>query len=148
MVVIYGLLIGRNYAGWTALFLASLILTSVTGFPLEPLGFDPARAVGVISLVLLALAVAALYGFRLAGAWRWIYIGCATAALYLNCFVGVVQAFQKLPFLQPLAGTAPIRGRAGRGAGAVRRPRHPGGDPVSPPDRGASIAAPVRFSRF
>jgi hypothetical protein len=108
LVVMYGLLIGRNYAGWTALFLASLILTSVTGFPLEPLGFDPARTVGVISLVLLALAVAALYGFRLAGAWRWIYIGCATAALYLDCFVGVVQAFQKLPFLQPLQGQPPF----------------------------------------
>jgi len=26
-------------------------------------------------------------------------------ALYLNVFVGVVQAFQKLPFLQPLAPT-------------------------------------------
>jgi hypothetical protein len=108
LVVIYGLLIGRNYAGWTALFLACLILTSVTGFPLEPLGFDPARAVGVISLVLLAVAVAALYGFGLAGAWRWIYIGCATAALYLDCFVGVVQAFQKLPFLQPLQGQPPF----------------------------------------
>jgi hypothetical protein len=105
LVVMYGLLIGRHYGGWTALFLATLILTSVTGFPLEPLGFDPARVVGVISLVLLALAVMALYGFRLAGAWRWVYVGGATAALYLDCFVAVVQAFQKLPFLQPLAPT-------------------------------------------
>jgi hypothetical protein len=108
LVVMYGLLIGRNYAGWTALFLGALILTSVTGFPLEPLGFDPARAVGVISLVLLAVAVAGLYLFHLAGAWRWIYIGCATAALYLDCFVGVVQSFQKLPFLQPLQGQPPF----------------------------------------
>jgi hypothetical protein len=108
LVVIYGLLVGRSYAGWTALFLAASILTSITGFPLEPLGFDPARAVGVISLILLALAVAALYFFHLAGAWRWIYIGCVTAALYLDCFVGVVQAFQKLPFLQPLQGQFPF----------------------------------------
>jgi hypothetical protein len=56
-------------------------LTSVTGFPLSPFGFDPPRAVGVISLVLLALALGALYAFRLAGAWRWIYVGAAVAAL-------------------------------------------------------------------
>jgi hypothetical protein len=55
--------------------------------------------------VLLALAVSALYAFRLAGAWRWVYVGSATMALYLNVFVGVVQAFQKLPFLQALAPT-------------------------------------------
>jgi hypothetical protein len=108
LVVLYGLLIGRHYGGWTALFLGSLVLTSATGFPLEPLGFDPAHAVGVISLVLLALAIAALYGFRLAGAWRWIYIGGATAALYLDSFVGVAQAFQKLPFLQPLQAQPPF----------------------------------------
>src|SRR3984957_5644315 len=105
LVVLYGLLTGRPFGGWTALFLATTILTSVTGFPLPPFGFDPPRAVGVISLVLLALAVAALYVFRLAGAWRWVYVGSAIAALYLNVFVGVAQAFQKLPFLQPLAPT-------------------------------------------
>jgi hypothetical protein len=104
-VVLYGLLTGRPFGGWTALFLAATILTSISGFPLAPFGLDPARAVGFISLVLLALAVAALYVFRLAGAWRWIYIVGAIAALYLNVFVGVVQAFQKLPFLQPLAPT-------------------------------------------
>jgi hypothetical protein len=105
LVVLYGLLAGRPFGGWTALFLAATILTSLTGFPLAPFGFDPARAVGVISLVLLALAVAAYYAFRLAGAWRWIYVGSAMAALYLNVFVGVVQAFQKLPLLHELAPT-------------------------------------------
>jgi hypothetical protein len=105
LVVLYGLLTGRPLGGWTSLFLATTILTSITGFPLAPFGFDPPRAVAVISLVLLALAVVALYVFRLAGAWRWVYVGSAIAALYLNVFVGVVQAFQKLPFLQPLAPT-------------------------------------------
>ena len=104
-VVALGLLTGRPFRGWTALFLAATVLTSITGFPLAPPGFDPPQAVGVISLVLLALAIAALYAFRLAGAWRWIYIVGATAALYLNVFVGVVQAFQKLPVLQSLAPT-------------------------------------------
>ena len=104
-VVLFGLLSGGLNAGWTALFLAATILTSVTGFPLPPFGFDPPRAVGVLSLVLLALAVIALYGFHLAGGWRIVYVIGAVAALYLNVFVGVTQAFQKLTFLQPLAPT-------------------------------------------
>jgi hypothetical protein len=105
VVVLYGLLTGRPFGAWTAIFLVATILTSLTGFPLAPFGFDPARAVGVISLVLLAAAVVAFYAFRLAGPWRWVYVVAAVAALYLNVFVGVVQAFQKLPFLQPLAPT-------------------------------------------
>jgi hypothetical protein len=105
LVLLYGLLAGKPSGAWTALFLAATILTSVTGFPLPPFGFDPPRAVGTISLVLLATAVAALYPFHLTGAWRWIYIGCAVVALYLNVFVGVIQAFQKLSFLRSLAPT-------------------------------------------
>jgi hypothetical protein len=105
LVALYGLLAGKLLRGWTALFLATTVLTSVTGFPLAPFGFDPARAVGTLSLVLLAAAIAALYLFHLSGAWRWIYVATAIAALYLNCFVAVAQSFQKLSFLQPLAPT-------------------------------------------
>ena len=105
LIVLYGLLTGRAYGGWTALFLATTILTSVTGFPLPPFGLDPARMVGILSLVLLVIAVAAYSIFRLGGAWRWIYIVTAMMALYLNCFVGVIQAFAKLPPLHALAPT-------------------------------------------
>ena len=105
LVVLYGLLSGKPLAGWTALFLLTTVLTSLTGFPLPPFGFDPPRAIGIILLVLLAAAVVALYLFHLAGAWRWIYIVTAVASLYLNVFVAVVQSFQKLSFLQPLAPT-------------------------------------------
>jgi hypothetical protein len=105
LIVLYGLVSGKPLPGWTALFLGTTILTSLTGFPLPPFGFDPPRAIGVILLVLLAAAVAALYLFHLAGAWRWIYIVTAVTSLYLNVFVGVVQSFQKLSFLQPLAPT-------------------------------------------
>ena len=65
--------------------------------------FDAARVVGVISLVVLAVAPIALYGLHLVGPWRWIYVASSTVALYLNVFVGVVQSFQKLPLLRPLA---------------------------------------------
>src|SRR6266704_786043 len=100
-----GLLTGRSLDAWTAIFLVTTILTSVTGFPLEPFGFDPARAIGLISLVLPAAAVVALYAFHLASRWRSVYIVAAATTLYLNVFIGVVQAFQKLPFLLPLAPT-------------------------------------------
>ena len=70
-------------------------------FPIN--GLTPGLVVGAISLVLLAVALLALYAFRLAGAWRWLYVATALAALYLNVFVGVVQAFQKIPFLNQFA---------------------------------------------
>jgi hypothetical protein len=105
LVVLYGLMSGSLSGVWNAVFLSTTILTSLSGFPLEPFGFDPPRAVGVISLVLLALAVAAYYAFHLAGAWRWIFVGSAVAALYLNVFVLVAQAFMKLPVLKALAPT-------------------------------------------
>jgi len=105
LIVLYGLVTDRPLPGWTALFLATTILTSVTGYPLPPFGFDPPRAVGTLSLVLLAIAVLALYAFKLSGAWRWIYIITAVAALYLNVFVGVIQSFLKVPSLHALAPT-------------------------------------------
>ena len=105
LVVLFAMINGRQLNGWTVFFLATTVLTSLTGFLLPSMGFDPARRVGVISLVALAAAIAALYGFRLRGAWRWIYVLTAAFALYLNCFVAVVQAFQKIPALHALAPT-------------------------------------------
>jgi hypothetical protein len=105
LVVVYGLIRGRPHDGWTAVFLVTTILTSLTGFPLPATQLLPSHIVGIISMVLLALAVAALYVYHLAAAWRWIYVVSAMAALYLNVFVGVVQSFQKLAFLKPLAPT-------------------------------------------
>ncbi len=105
LVVLYGMGRGSPAGAMTGIFLATTVLTSVTGFPLPPYGFDPPRAFGVASLVLLALAVAALYVFKLAGHWRWIYVVTAAAALYLNCFVAVVQSFQKIAFFNALAPT-------------------------------------------
>jgi hypothetical protein len=105
VVVVLGWLGGKGGSGWTALFLATTVLTSVTGFLFPSTSFGPPQVVGALSLVVLAAAIAALYVFHLAGIWRVVYIVGATMALYFNAFVGVVQAFQKLPFLQPLAPT-------------------------------------------
>jgi len=105
VIVLFGMFRSQRLHGWTALFLATTVLTSVTGFFFPRDHLLPSHIVGVISLVVLAVAILALYGYRLARSWRWIYVASAGVALYLNVFVGVVQAFQKLPFLQPLAPT-------------------------------------------
>jgi hypothetical protein len=105
IVVVLGLLGGNRMPGLTALFLATTVLTSATGFLFPFTTLLPSHITGIISLVILAIALFALYGQRLAGAWRWIYVATAVAALYLNCFVGVVQSFLKIDSLRPLAPT-------------------------------------------
>ena len=105
LVVMFGLLAGQKLNRWTALFLISTVATSVTGFFFPFHGVTPAIVVGIISVVLLAVAIVARYARQLAGHWRWIYVVCAMIALYLNVFVLVVQLFQKVPALKALAPT-------------------------------------------
>ncbi len=105
VVVMFGLLVGRRLNGWSALFLISTVLTSLTGFFFPFHGVTPAIVVGIISLVLLAIAIVARYARHLAGAWRWIYVVAAMISLYLNVFVLIVQLFQKVPALKALAPT-------------------------------------------
>jgi hypothetical protein len=104
-VVLFGMLAAKRLEGWTALFLVTTILTSVTGFFFPVAVFMPSHAVGIISLVFLAAALAARHAYRLAGRWRVTYVVSATVALYLNVFVAVVQGFQKMPALKALAPT-------------------------------------------
>jgi len=104
-VVLFGMIGSKKLDGWTALFLATTVLTSVTGFPFPRDHILPSHIVGVISLVVLAMAIFALYSRHLAGPWRWIYVVGAVVALYLNVFVGVAQSFLKVPALNALAPT-------------------------------------------
>ena len=105
VVVLYGLLGGKKLQPWTALFLATTVLTSVTGFFFPVHRFMPSHAVGILSLILLSVALYALYVRHLAGAWRKAYVACSVAALYFNVFVAVVQSFAKIPALKELAPT-------------------------------------------
>src|SRR5688572_24262674 len=105
LVVLFGMVTSRSFGGWTAVFLATTILTSLTGFLFPFERVLPSHVFGVISLGLLAATVTALYGYRLSGAARWLYVVTAVIALYLNAFVGVVQAFLKLRFFNALAPT-------------------------------------------
>jgi hypothetical protein len=105
LIVLYAMLTSRDLMFWTAVFLGTTVLTSVTGFMFPFHQLLPSHIFGGISIVVLAVALYALYARHLAGHWRWIYVAGALFALYLNMFVGVVQSFQKVTFLQPLAPT-------------------------------------------
>lgn len=105
VIVLLAMTGGRHLGGLTAVFLITTVLTSVTGFMFPFNQLLPSHVVGAISLAVLVLSLLALYGKHLAGAWRAVYVVTATIALWLNVFVGVVQAFQKVSFLQPLAPT-------------------------------------------
>lgn len=105
VVLFYGWLASKRLPGWTAVFLITTVATSVTGFMLPFVKFLPSHAFGVLSLILSAFVLPALYKFRLAGNWRWIYVSGAVLLLYLNVFVLVVQLFLKVPALAALAPT-------------------------------------------
>jgi hypothetical protein len=105
LAVVFGMVAGRLRDGWTTLFLLSTVLTSLSGFGFPFDHLLPSHQVGIVSLVVLAIVIVARSRTHLGGSWRWIYpIGCVLA-LYLNVFVLVVQAFQKLPTLNALAPT-------------------------------------------
>ena len=103
LIVAAAMLRSKAPNGWTASFLATTVFTSATGFLFPVDKILPSHIVGAISLVVLAVAIAARYGFGMRGAWRHVYVLTATLALYLNVFVGVVQSFLKIPALRALA---------------------------------------------
>lgn len=105
LVVMYGLLTANRLNRWTMLFLVTTTLTSLTGFLFPNEHVTPGIVVGVLSLIVLAVAVVGRYTFRLNGAWRSIYVISASVALYFNVFVLVVQSFEKVPALRALAPT-------------------------------------------
>ena len=109
-VVMFGMLGSNRMPGWTALFLLLTILTSATGFLIPPLLSEkllPSHMIGVLSLILLAIACYALYGQKLSGSWRWIFVVTALLAQYFNVFVLVIQSFLKVPALHALAPSVP-----------------------------------------
>jgi hypothetical protein len=105
VVLFAGFLAGKHLPRWTAWFLATTVLTSATGFPLPAEHFMPSHAVGILSLLILAVTLFALYSKHLAGGWRRTYVIIAILALYLNVFVLVAQLFAKVPVLKELAPT-------------------------------------------
>src|SRR6201746_308387 len=108
--VMFGMLASNRMPGLTAIFLLLTILTSATGFLIPPLVSEkllPSHIIGALSLVLLAIACFALYGQKLSGSWRWIYVLTALLAQYFNVFVLVIQSFLKVGPLHALAPSVP-----------------------------------------
>jgi hypothetical protein len=105
ILVMFGLLGSNPMSGLTGLFLLFTILTSVTGFLFPFTQLLPSHMIGILSLVLLAIACIALYGMQLSGAWRAIYVVTAMISLYLNIFVLIFQGFLKVAALKALAPT-------------------------------------------
>jgi hypothetical protein len=104
-IVMYGFLTARKLDRWAALFLSTTILTSLTGFLFPNEHITPGIIIGILSMVVLAIAMAARYALRLRGAWRGIFVISSAIALYFNVFVAVVQSFEKVPALHALAPT-------------------------------------------
>jgi hypothetical protein len=102
-LVLFGMIANRRLDGWTAFFLATSVLTSVTGFGFPIKGMTPGIAFGIISLVVLAAVIYARFPRHLAGIWRPVYTIGAIFAFYLNFVVLIVQSFQKVPVLHTLA---------------------------------------------
>ncbi len=133
LVVLYELLLGRPSGTWTAVFLITTILTSLTGFPLPPFRFDPPRAVGVLSLLLLAFAVAAYYAFHLGGAWRLIFVRGRRPLS--ECLRPHRAGVHEGPVSQRLGANAiraSVRRNPGRGAARFHRAGRMGDGPVPP----------------
>jgi hypothetical protein len=103
LIVMFGFFTRKLFDVLTAVFLATTVLTSVTGFGFPFDHLLPSHKVGIISLLILAIVIPARYVFHLAGLWRRIYVVGTAVALYLNVFVAVVQAFLKVPALKALA---------------------------------------------
>lgn len=104
-VVMFGMLGSKRFPGWTLWFLTTTVLTSATGFLFPFTKLLPSHIVATISLVLLAIALFALYGQHLSGIWRPIYVVTAIMALWFNVFVLIAQAFLKIAPLKALAPT-------------------------------------------
>jgi len=105
LIVLGGMYGAQRLPGWTALFLLTTALTSITGFFFSITKITPGQIFGAITLAVMVPTLIALYGFHLRSAWRWIYAGGAVIVLYLNVFVLIAQLFAKVTVLQPLAPT-------------------------------------------
>jgi len=103
VVVVADLFAPRVRRSWTALFLVTAVLTSATGFGFPFHGVLPSHVLSAVALATLAAAIYALYAAHLSGFWRLTYAISVVANLFFLVFVGIVQAFGKIPILHGFA---------------------------------------------
>ena len=106
-LLVFDLLTSRRAARLTLLFFVTAVATNVTGFLFPFTGFLPSHGVGILSSLVLALAILARYGLHLAGVWRGVYAVSLVLGVYFLAFVAIAQIFQKLPALVAM-GTLPF----------------------------------------
>lgn len=111
LVVVFGMIGSHRLPKTTALFWVTTVLTTVTGFmfflsPTQAKTLTPAAALGIVAAIVFLIGLFALYAKHLYGAWRWIYALAATISLYLNVFVLITQAFNKVSLINPAAPIA------------------------------------------
>ena len=104
-LVIFQMIGGKRLGGLNTIFLATTILTSVTGYFFPITKVTPGIIIGAISLVVLAIALFALYSKKLAGGWRTVYVVTAVMAQFFNVLVLIAQSFRKIPALHAMAST-------------------------------------------
>jgi hypothetical protein len=104
-LVIFQMIGAKPLGGLNTTFLATTILTSVTGFFFPITKVTPGLVIGTISLVVLAVALFALYSKKLSGGWRTVYVTTAVIAQFFNVLVLIVQSFMKIPALHAMAPT-------------------------------------------
>jgi hypothetical protein len=104
-LVIFQMIGAKPLGGLNTTFLATTILTSVTGFFFPITKVTPGLVIGAISLVVLAVALFALYSKKLSGGWRTVYVTTAVIAQFFNVLVLIVQSFMKIPALHAMAPT-------------------------------------------
>jgi len=104
-IVAFGMIGARRLPAMNAVFLATTALISLTGFLFPFKGVTPGIVIGILSVLLLIVAVVALYSKQLSGGWRGTYVITAMLAQYFNFFVLIVQSFEKVPSLHALAPT-------------------------------------------
>lgn len=104
-IVVFGMFASKKLKGMTAIFLVTSILTSAGGFLFPNDHITPGIILGILSLIVLLIAIIARYALHLSGVSRSIYAVSAVMALYFNFFVLVAQGFAKVPALHSLAPT-------------------------------------------
>ena len=104
-IIIIQMIGGKQLGGLNTTFLATTILTSVTGYFFPITKVTPGIIIGAISLVVLAIALFALYAKKLTGSWRTVYVVTAVLAQFFNVLVLIVQSFEKIPALHAMAPT-------------------------------------------
>jgi hypothetical protein len=104
-VALFGMVQSKPLDQWTNIFLVTTVATSVTGFLFPFRGFTPAIGTGILSMIVLGLAIVALQVKHLQGPWRRTFAMSAVVAQYFNFFVLIVQSFQRIPVLKALAPT-------------------------------------------